>query len=158
MAIAYDEFDARIDAVVAAFEHDAFATLRRQLPSAPTVHKGPYRKGEPGASDFAVFISRGGVPNVKYDMGTQTADVTMSIDIAATSYSLADAPDLEGHINVFGANIMAVLFSLVKRAGADGWYNGMWQGSDAVTLRNEKQQTSELEVFQFDVTFEVNYA
>ncbi|HOQ98224.1 MAG TPA: hypothetical protein PLJ35_05330 [Anaerolineae bacterium] len=158
MAIAYNEFDARVDAIVAAFQAQRSGTLGRELPSPVTVHKGPYRDPEPSAGNFAVFISRQANPDVKYDMGQQTADVTMRVYVAAASYSLADEADLEGYINVFSANVMALLFSLVKKTGTGGWYKGIWRGSVADELRTEKQQTVELEVHIFDVTFEVNYA
>jgi len=82
----------------------------------------------------------------------------MTVDIAASSYTVQSDAAMEGYVNVFAGNIMALLFSLVKNTGDAGWHKGIWRRSDAVTLRDEKQQTIELEVFQFDVTFEVDYA
>ena len=159
MALTYNEYDARIDAIVTAFMDARAGTLGQQLPKAVTVHKGPYRDTEASAGDFAVFISRRGLPEVKYDMGTQTAQITMGVDVAATSYSVAGtSADLESYVSILAANVTALLFSLVKKTGTGGWYKGIFRGSDAITLRDEKQQTVELEVFQFDVTFEVNYA
>lgn len=158
MALAYDEFDSRIDAIVAAFKDASGSTLRQQLPHEVTIHKGPYRENEPSAGNHAVFISRQGVPEVAYDMGTQTADVTLHVFVAASSYSVReDSGGFEGLVNIFAANVTALLFSLAKRAGDDGWYKGIWKGSVSDKFRNEQSQTVELEVFVFDVTFEVNY-
>ena len=159
MAVDYNEFDSRIDAIVAAFAAARTDTLGRELPKPVTVHKGPHRWQLPGAGDFAVFVSRGGMPSVAYDMGQKTSDITLTVDVAAATYCPAgDDEDMEGYVNVFGANVAAVLFSLVRKTGTDGWYKGIMRRSDAITLRDEEQQTVELEVFQFDVTFEVDYS
>jgi len=156
MAIDPQEFNWRLDAIVDTFAAAETTTLAAQLPAPVKSFKGPYRK-EPNAGKFAVFISRRGMPEIVYDMGTHTATVKMSLDIAAVSYSLADSDEYEGHIAVFAANVASVLFSLLKRSGTDGWYKGIWRDSDAIRWRDEDQQTLEMELFEFDVTFEVTY-
>lgn len=157
MAILSTEFDSRIDALVTAFEAVAHSTLATGLPSPVSVYKGPYRN-EPTASNFSVFVSRNGTPEVTYDLGDQTAQVYMGVDIAAATYSLADSATMDGYVSVFAANVAAVLFGQVRKTGAGGWYAGLWRGSDAISLRDEQQQTVELEVFRFEVRFQVNYA
>jgi hypothetical protein len=156
MAIDPQEFNWRLDAVVETFEAAKTTSLSAELPDAVTVWKGPPRE-EPIAGNFAVFICRRGTPKVDYDMGIHTAQITMTLDISAVTYSLAESDVFEGYIATFSANIASLLLSLVKRNGTDGWYKGLWRGSAAVSERNELQQTSELELHVFDITFEVTY-
>ncbi len=156
MAISYTEYDSRIDALVEAFKNERTGKLMAGLPSTVEVYKGPYREEGLGP-DWQVFISRRGVPEVKYDMGTQTADITMGVDVAAASYSVAGEEEFEEYVSYFAANVTGLLFEQVKRIGTDGWYKGIFRGSDAISLRTERAQTTELEVFQFELTFEVNY-
>jgi hypothetical protein len=157
MAIDPQEFNWRLDAIVETFEAAKTTTLAAQLPATVSVWKGPPRE-EAASGKFAVFICRRGTPSVVYDMGTHTATVTMTVDVSAMSYSVADSDLFEGYIAIFSANIVSLLFSLLKRSGTDGWYKGIWRGSAAVNERkDEEQQTTELELHVFDVTFEVTY-
>ena len=58
MPLTYDEFDKRVDAIVAAFNAVRGSTLRQHLPHEVTVFKGPYRENEPSAGNFEASRNR----------------------------------------------------------------------------------------------------
>ena len=51
---------------------------------------------------------------------------------------------------------MRILIENTQVDGPNGWYTGVCRRSDAVRFRNARTSVYELEVFEFEIRFEVD--
>lgn len=155
MAIDHTEFDRRTDSLVIALQ--AAAYLGDGLPGKPTVHKGPWEVADSGpADDFELYVHRMGLPKFDYGVRGDPVDVTMALTVAAVTNAVADRETMERYVGYFAANVVRCLIANAQKAGDSGWRSGVIVDSDAVRVRDRNNTTSEVEVFEFQITFEVD--
>lgn len=153
MAITYEEFDQRTETLITLLET---ATLGDGLPEEPAVNKGPWAAGTPGPDPFAIYVHRMGMPSFDYGQAADPVTVTQSLAVGCVCSYPGDREDMEAYVAYLAANVTRVLLANVQVSGTYGWDTGLVVDSDAVRYRTRDNTTFEVELFQFDVTFEVD--
>lgn len=156
MPVTHTVLDARTDTLVAALR--AAAYLGDGLESAPLVYKGPHQVPEGPVDPAAVFVSRMGLPTLDYGMAGEPVIVTQEMAVACQTCLPADDREaMEEAVSYLAANVLRCLLANAQVAGAAGWLTGLVTGSDAVRGRTQ-HNTMEVEVFGFNIQFEVDLA
>ena len=141
------EFDKRIDRLIGLFEAAEWDGLEEPV----CVYKGTARKVD---ENLAVFVNRAR-NGADVAMGGRTADIPMTVNIAAQVHNVEDAETVEQLLNFLSANVMAVLLGNMKADAPYGWGRLKNIRSVADTMRRAEMQAFEIEIWQVDLTFEV---
>lgn len=157
MAETHTFVDARTDTLKGLFA--AATYLNAGLPSGATVtlYKGPQEAGMPEPVPWAIYISRAGLPSFEYGVAGDPTLVTQEMVVACVSSYPSSREEMEEYVSYLAANTIRVLLGGKQVAGASGWHKGIITGSDALTIRNKRNNTTaEVELFGFSVEYEVS--
>ena len=157
MAETYTFIDARTDTLKGLFA--AATYLNAGLPSGETVtlYKGPHDAGMPEPAPWAVYIFRAGLPSFDYGVRGEPTLVTQEMVIACVSSYPTGREEMEEYVSYLAANTVRVLLGGKQVTGAAGWHKGIITDSDALTIRNRRNNTTaEVELFGFNIEYEVD--
>jgi hypothetical protein len=156
MAEPYTFIDARTDKLIAKFTA-AGTYLNAGLPTGQTVTvlKGPWDAGLPDPGNFFIYVSRSGLPAFEYGCKGDPVRVTQQMAVACVSSYPATREGLEEYVSYLAANTVSVLLGATQVPGAGGWDTGIIASADAVTLRSRNNTTFEIEVFDYQIKYEV---
>ena len=158
MAIDYTEFDRRTDTLVDALTSARTSYLGQGLPSLPAVYKGPWDAGVSVPEAFAIYVSRNGQAGFDYATRGEPVTVTQSLSVACVTSMVGEREEIEQWLGRFAANVTRCLLANTQVDGTDGWRTGLIVDSDATRFRTQDNSLFELELFRFDIRFEVDIA
>jgi hypothetical protein len=147
MAWTSEMFDRITDKIVAILSTDA--DLNDGLTTEVQVHKGVRKQGPEAA---AIYVFRAGVDSYGYWMGEDGTDIVAVWGLAIVCRHLGDPEALEKLLATILANTARVMFKHKGEAGY--WDSAVLQGSDAVSFRDDLNQTWEMETVLVRVSFE----
>jgi len=146
------ELDSRINTLVSIFQEDEL--LSEGLSDDVNVLKGPFQVTGGPTGNFVVYVSRAGLSNLEYGIKNDPVRVTAKVAIGVQTTIPSDREEMEAIVNRFAMNVIRTLINNSQVVGDEGWYSGVVTGSDSVRLRGSNG-ICELEVIEFEITFEV---
>ena len=147
MAWTSEMFDRITDKIVAILSTDA--DLNDGLTTEVQVHKGVRTQGPEPA---AISVFRAAVENYGYWMGEDGTNIVAVWGLVIVCRHLGDPEALEKLLATILANTARVMFKHKGEAGY--WDSAVLQGSDAVSFRDDLNQTWEMETVLVRVSFE----